>query len=103
MKATGVVRPVDNLGRVCLPKEIRRTLHISPGDPVEFYVDENSIIIRRYDTFGDMQQLLDNVERSIQLSDTLIPGSKISKLLDKVKEMRSILKDEQKGGKPNGM
>ena len=94
MKATGVVRPVDNLGRVTLPKELRRTLHIANGDPVEFYVDENSIIIRRYDSFGDMQQLLNNVERRIRMSDTLLPAKQLNKLLDKLKEMRSILREE---------
>lgn len=96
MKATGVVRRLDDLGRLCLPKEIRRTLHISPGDPIEFFVDDNSIILRRYDSYGDMQQLLDNMERNIRLSDTLIPGKQLSKLLDKLKEMRAILREENR-------
>ena len=96
MKATGVVRRLDDLGRLCLPKEIRRTLHISPGDPIEFFVDDNSIILRRYDSYGDMQQLLDNMERNIRLSDTLIPGEQLYKLLDKLKEMRAILREENR-------
>lgn len=96
MKATGVVRRVDNLGRLCLPKEIRRTLHIAPEDPIEFFVDENSIVLRRYDSYGDMQQLLDNVERSIRMSDTLIPAKQMNKLLGKLKEMRAILREENR-------
>jgi AbrB family looped-hinge helix DNA binding protein len=96
MKATGVVRRLDDLGRLCLPKEIRRTLHISPGDPIEFFVDDNSIILRRYDSYGDMQQLLDNMERNIRLSDTLITSKQLNKLLDKLKEMRAILREENR-------
>lgn len=49
MKATGIVRRIDDLGRVIVPKEIRRTLHIHEGDPLEIYTDnEGSIIFRKY-------------------------------------------------------
>lgn len=41
MKATGIIRRIDDLGRVVIPKEIRRTLHIREGDPLELYVTEN--------------------------------------------------------------
>lgn len=41
MKATGIIRRVDDLGRVVIPKEIRRTLHIREGDPLEIYTTEN--------------------------------------------------------------
>ena len=50
MKATGVVRKIDNLGRVVAPKEIRNILNIKPFDPVEFYVgDDGEIIIKKYE------------------------------------------------------
>lgn len=48
MKSTGVVRPIDNLGRFVLPKEIRDTLDISPKDPLEVYVDADRIILKKY-------------------------------------------------------
>lgn len=41
MKATGIIRRIDDLGRVVIPKEVRRTLHIREGDPLELYVTEN--------------------------------------------------------------
>lgn len=41
MKATGIIRRIDDLGRVVIPKEIRRTLHIREGDPLEIYTTEN--------------------------------------------------------------
>jgi AbrB family transcriptional regulator, transcriptional pleiotropic regulator of transition state genes len=48
MKATGIVRKVDNLGRFVLPKEIRRTMEIKENDPLEFYVEDNSVVLKKY-------------------------------------------------------
>ncbi len=48
MKSTGVVRQLDNLGRVVLPIELRRTMDISVKDPLEVFVDGESIILRKY-------------------------------------------------------
>jgi len=55
MKATGIVRRIDDLGRVVIPKEIRRTLHIREGDPLEIYTGEDGgIILRKYSVMGDL-------------------------------------------------
>ena len=48
MKATGIVRKVDELGRVVLPVELRRTLGIDVRDPLEIYVDGNNIVLKKY-------------------------------------------------------
>lgn len=48
MKDTGVIRKVDELGRFTLPMELRRKLHIEVGDPLEVFVDEDSIILKKY-------------------------------------------------------
>lgn len=48
MKATGIVRKVDELGRIVIPKELRRTLGIQEKDPVEIYTDGKGIILRKY-------------------------------------------------------
>lgn len=48
MKDTGVVRKVDELGRFTLPMELRRKLHIEVGDPLEVFVDEESIVLKKY-------------------------------------------------------
>jgi len=55
MKATGIVRRIDDLGRVVVPKEIRRTLRIREGDPLEIYTDrEGEIILKKYSPIGEM-------------------------------------------------
>ncbi|MCD1261009.1 AbrB/MazE/SpoVT family DNA-binding domain-containing protein [Paenibacillus athensensis] len=48
MKSTGIVRKVDELGRIVLPIELRRTLHIEIGDAVEVYVDPDRITLKKY-------------------------------------------------------
>lgn len=55
MKATGIVRRIDDLGRIVIPKEIRRTLHIRESDPLEIYTDrEGQIILKKYSPIGEM-------------------------------------------------
>ena len=49
MKSTGIVRKVDELGRIVLPIELRRTLDINEKDPLEIFVDGGSIILKRYE------------------------------------------------------
>lgn len=49
MKATGIVRNLDNLGRVTLPIELRRNLNLDIKDPVEIFVEEDKIILRKYE------------------------------------------------------
>ncbi|QEK13392.1 AbrB/MazE/SpoVT family DNA-binding domain-containing protein [Crassaminicella thermophila] len=49
MKSTGIVRKVDELGRVVLPIELRRTLNIKEKDALEIYVDEDQIILKKYE------------------------------------------------------
>lgn len=55
MKATGIVRRIDDLGRVVIPKEIRRTLRIREGDPLEIYTDtDGEVIFKKYSPVGEM-------------------------------------------------
>lgn len=48
MRATGIIRRIDDLGRVVIPKEIRRSLKLREGDPMEFYVEDNKLILVPY-------------------------------------------------------
>ena len=58
MKATGIVRRIDDLGRVVVPKEIRRILRIREGDPLEIYTGSNGeIVLKKYSPVGEMSQI----------------------------------------------
>lgn len=55
MKATGIVRRIDDLGRVVIPKEIRRTMRIREGDPLEIYTDSaGEVILKKYSPINDL-------------------------------------------------
>ena len=58
MKATGIVRRIDDLGRIVIPKEIRRTMHIREGDPLEiFTAKDGEVIFKKYSPMGGIFQL----------------------------------------------
>ena len=60
MKATGIVRRIDDLGRIVVPKEIRRTLRIREGDALEIFTDrEGEIILKKYSPLGEMGNFAD--------------------------------------------
>ena len=66
MKATGIVRRIDDLGRVVIPKEIRRTMRIREGDPLEIYTDrEGEVIFKKYSPIGELASF------AAQYADTL--------------------------------
>jgi len=70
MKATGIVRRIDDLGRVVIPKEIRRTLRIREGDPLEIFVDrDGEVILKKYSPIGELGEFAK--EYADSLSETL--------------------------------
>lgn len=54
MKSTGIVRRIDELGRIVIPKEIRRTMHIHEGDPLEIYTEKDGITLKKYSALNRM-------------------------------------------------
>ena len=111
MKATGIVRRIDDLGRVVIPKEIRRTMRIKEGDPLEIYTDrEGEVIFKKYSPIGEMQNFATDYADTLQKTsaspificdrDAVIAVSgaskrdylerKISKGLEEIVEARSL-------------
>lgn len=69
MKATGIVRRIDDLGRVVIPKEIRRTLRIREGDPLEIFTDrEGGVILKKYSPIGELTDFSKDYAESLQNS-----------------------------------
>ena len=70
MKATGIVRRIDDLGRVVIPKEIRKTLRIREGDPLEIFTDKDGeVILKKYSPIGEL------TEFAVQYAETLAKTS----------------------------
>ena len=65
MKTTGVVRKIDQLGRIVIPKEIRKNLGMKDGDGVEFLIEEDTIILRKADASNQFQKLAESLVNGI--------------------------------------
>ena len=65
MKATGIVRRIDELGRVVIPKEIRRTLRIKEGDPLEIFTDRDELMLKKYSPIATLERFSGATARSL--------------------------------------
>ena len=72
MKATGIVRKVDELGRIVLPSELRKTMHVSVGDSFELFTNENTVVLKKYEPgcvlTGAMEDLVEYQGRKVSKS-----------------------------------
>lgn len=76
MKATGIVRRIDDLGRVVIPKEIRRTMRIREGDPLEIFTDAGGeVVFKKYSPIGELSNF------SNQYAESLSKGTNLSVLI----------------------
>ena len=92
MKATGIIRRIDELGRIVIPKELRRTLHIKADDPIEIFTAEDGVIaLRKYEP-------TDSVLSYLELLEAIINDEEFrhkNKMLDKIAELEALLKIEE--------
>ncbi len=65
MKATGIVRRIDELGRVVIPKEIRRTLRIREGDPLELFTDRDELMLKKYSPIASIERFSEGSVKSL--------------------------------------
>ncbi|MHA4045149.1 AbrB/MazE/SpoVT family DNA-binding domain-containing protein [Bacillus cereus] len=90
MKATGVTRRVDELGRIVLPKELRRTLEIVEKDPIEIFVEDEKIILQKYKSYDACIITGDISEKNISLANgQIVLSPEGAKLL--IKEIKQQL------------
>ena len=119
MKATGIVRRIDDLGRVVIPKEIRRNLRIREGDPLEIFVDrDGEVILKKYSPIGELAdfareyaEAINEVLGKVVLisdRDTVISvaggakkdflGKRVGAAIEKaLEERRALVRDEARG------
>lgn len=122
MKATGIVRRIDDLGRVVIPKEIRRTLRIREGDPLEIYTDrQGEVILKKYSPIGELSDFAqeytdsifqatkyiscicdrDNIIAVSGMSKKDLVNTKISEQVEKIIEERKTVVYDKNSGKEN--
>lgn len=92
MKATGIVRRVDDMGRVVIPKEIRREMRIKEGTPMEIFTDKDgSITFKKYDTTGNVRDQLDVLSKAIEEIEEDLDASKSDQLHKCISDIKNIL------------
>lgn len=97
MKATGLVRRIDDLGRVVIPKEIRRTFGINNGDPLEIFTDNESfIILKKYDPLPEIKNNVKTLQDMITENTNYTPEitKKAVNLLTELGKLLSETNDE---------
>lgn len=86
MKATGIVRRIDDLGRIVVPKEIRRTHGIDKGDPVEIFVDHNGIYLRPYQSDVTKENTLNWLDNALSDATNVADRESIAAAISFVKQ-----------------
>lgn len=86
MKATGIVRRIDDLGRVVIPKEIRRTMHITEGDPLEIFVNKDGVIFKKYYPEAMYEDNIAEIINTMQ-EDYDLNCPEVIELLEKAKDI----------------
>jgi len=77
MGTTGIIRRMDALGRIVIPKEFRKTLNIEVGDPIEIFIEENCVISRKYHPTFSVDEALDRLCAAIHQEPTLVKDENI--------------------------
>jgi AbrB family transcriptional regulator (stage V sporulation protein T) len=119
MKATGIVRRIDELGRVVIPKEIRATLRLKSGDPLEIFTDRDELMFKKYSPIASLEKFSESTAKSLNdisghlavICDTDevlfacgngkrdVAGKTISDKLDKImQDRRSYVANLSEGG-----
>ena len=99
---TGIIRRVDDLGRIVLPKEIRRTLCIKEGDPLELSLDGNKLVLELYIPMCDYEKSINYIIEQIERDDYLFEKPEYresrEKAISALKEARNAVCSTEKGG-----
>ena len=94
MKATGIIRRVDDLGRVVIPREIRRALHIREGEPLEIYTEgKDTVCFRKYET--NLCDAVDHLKEQIEDYCDDLTYDALTKIESLLGEVREIIKGEE--------
>ncbi|WP_304841256.1 AbrB/MazE/SpoVT family DNA-binding domain-containing protein [Phocaeicola sartorii] len=92
MKATGIIRRVDDLGRIVLPKEVRRKVGITEGTPMEIFTDSDGIVLKKYNTSKELMNVVSVLSEAVDNSVDDLEGEKVSAIRGHIKEIRNVLK-----------
>ena len=87
MKATGIVRRVDDLGRIVIPKEVRRQLRITECTPMELFVEDNKVIFQKYTPAQNFKQSVDDLRKVFYETEEFFDAETANKIEEHIKAL----------------
>ena len=93
MKSTGIVRRIDDLGRVVIPKEIRRNLLLREGDPLAIFVEDGGVYFKKYVPDYDIIDMVDDIETKLEFILDEAGHKNGRDIQQKLKELKELLVD----------
>ena len=92
MRATGIIRRIDDLGRIVIPKEIRRTYGIADGTPIEIFTNSDGIILRRYCAEDELMNTVNVLSDAVEGYIDDLDCEKVQQIRKHIEEIRGLLK-----------
>ena len=92
MKATGIIRRVDDLGRILLPKEVRRKAGIAEGTPMEIFTTADGIVLKKYNTEEELLNTVSVLIKAVYNSVDYLEEEKAYAIRQHITEIRTLLK-----------
>ena len=96
MKVTGIIRRMDDLGRVVIPKEVRRQLNLREGDPMEIFIHEQGVFYKKYDPSKPVRACLETLKETVMDEPNL---SCADEIMTKISELENLLAQTKEPGK----
>ena len=95
MKATGIVRRVDDLGRIVIPKEVRRQLRITEGTTTELLVEDNKVIFQKYIPVKNVKESVYDLRKVFYEMEEFFNAETANKIEEHIKALTEILKESE--------
>lgn len=95
MKATGIIRRIDDLGRIVIPKEIRRAMRASEGTPMEIIPTNEGVLLKRYYPEGSLSELLSAVAEEVEELSGYLGPEKTGDIRRYIREIQMTLKETE--------
>lgn len=93
MQSTGIVRRIDDIGRVVIPKEIRQTMGIQVGDPLEIFINtDGEVIFKKYFGYDSQKERIKNTCAALQMMCNAVDGMD-KDIIEKLEELRDMIED----------
>ena len=92
MNTTGIIRRVDDLGRVVIPKEVRRKVGISEGTPMEIFVSAEGIMLKKYHTENELLNMTENLKEALEDMCVDLGPEKTGNIRSHISEIQILLK-----------